>query len=225
MLAGCGVYEGSECTEAIGAIIHLSRNNCTVQAFAPNKDQMHAVNHCTGDEHDTNRNCLVESARLARGNVKDLAECSADAYDALVIPGGFGVAKNLSNFAVTAGAGKGVDDFAIDATVEKVITDFHSKKKPIGLTCIAPVLVAKLVPGVKITMGMDVEGEDFPYAGAVGAVKALGAIHVNTEPPCTTAVVDEDNLVVTSPAYMYNAAPHEVFDSSGSMVAAMLKLV
>jgi len=225
MLAGCGVYEGSECTEAVGALIHLSRNNCDVQSFAPNKDQMHAVNHCTGEEHEANRNVLVESARIARGNVKDLAECNADDYDALVVPGGFGVAKNLSNFAVTAGAGKGIDDFTVDSTVEKVITDFHAKKKPIGLTCIAPVLVAKLIPGVKITMGMDVEGDDFPYAGAVGAVKALGANHVNVEPPCGIAVVDEDNLVVTSPAYMYDAAPHEVFDSSGSMVDAMLKLL
>lgn len=227
MLAGCGVYEGSECTETIGALIHLSRSNCTVQMFAPNKNQMHAVNHINGEEHTSNRNCLEESGRLARGNVKDLAECRAEDFDALVIPGGFGVAKNLSNFAVTAGAGKGIDDFSVDDTVEQVIKSFHSKKKPIGLTCIAPVLVAKLIPGVKITMGMDEEGEngEFPYAGAVGAVKALGASHVNVEAPCAVAVVDDENLVVTSPAYMYNAAPHEVYDSCGSMVEGLLKLV
>ena len=225
ILAGCGVYEGSQCTESVVALIHLSRNNCVVQAFAPNKDQMHAVNHCSGKEHSTNRNVLVESARIARGNVKDIVDCEADNFDALVIPGGFGVAKNLSNFAVTAGAGKSVDKFFIEPEVSKVILDFHSKRKPIGMTCIAPVLVAKLIPGVKITMGSDVECDEFPYAGAVGAVKALGANHVNTEPPCNVACVDEDNLVVTSPAYMYNAAPHEVYDSAGAMVTATLNLV
>ena len=41
------------------------------------------------------RNVLVESARIARGNISPLSTLSATSYDAVVFPGGFGAAKNL----------------------------------------------------------------------------------------------------------------------------------
>ncbi|GMI30503.1 hypothetical protein TrRE_jg11749, partial [Triparma retinervis] len=99
ILSGCGVYDGSEATEAVSALIHLSAAKAKVTCYAPDKDQMHVVNHTNGEEMPEKRNVLVESARIARGAVSPLASLDSSSYDALVVPGGFGAAKNLSSFA------------------------------------------------------------------------------------------------------------------------------
>lgn len=218
LLSGSGVYDGSEITETTAALIHLSRAGCEYQCFAPDQDQMHVVNHVTGEpvEGET-RNVLVESARIARGDVKNLAELKVEDYDALVVPGGFGVAKNLCNLAVK---GK---DMEIDPVIDKILKEFHGVKKPIGLSCIAPVLGAKSLPdGVKITMGKE-SGDAYPHAWAIPAAQAMGATHVSAE--ITDAVVDHDNHVVSCVAYMYSGKPHEIYDSVGSMIDEVLKMI
>ena len=84
---------------------------------------------------------MEESARIARGNVKDLNELDFHDFDALIIPGGFGAAKNLSDFGIVGDKMKVSDDVA------KVLNDFKDSKKVIGLACIAPILAAKTFEG------------------------------------------------------------------------------
>lgn len=219
VLSGNGVYDGTECTEGIAAIVHLSRAGANVQCFAPDVMQMHAVNHLNGSPHDNNRNVMEESARLARGQVKALSEYDAGDFDALVFPGGFGAAKNLSNWAT-----EGVKA-TLNADVSKAITATHSAKKPIGACCIAPTLLALALrdSNARITVGSaDTSDSQWPYAGTAGQVTELGVQHVPTS--IAEVVTDESHRLVTAPAYMYEGKPHEVFDSVGKMVDEVLRL-
>lgn len=221
VLSGNGVYDGSECTEAVAAIVHLSRAGANVQCFAPNIDQMHAINHLKGEPHEHNRNVMEESARLARGNVKPLEELDLKSIDALVFPGGFGAAKNLSNWAV-----EGVNS-TLNESTKQAIVGAHAAKIPIGACCIAPTLLAlalKDTPGgIRLTVGMgDTANPQWPYAGTVGQLTEMGVTHVETG--ITGCVKDTDNLLVTSPAYMFEGAPHEVFDSVGQMINGVLEM-
>merc|ERR1739848_435383 len=147
ILAGSGVYDGSEVHEASAALVALSRNSAQVSMFAPDKEQLHAIDHTKGAPHETNRNVLQESARIARGAVKPLDQLNVAEFDALIVPGGFGAAKNLSDWAL-----KG-PDYTVDPTVESILKGFHAAKKPMGLCCIAPHLAAKTIPGCSLTVG------------------------------------------------------------------------
>ena len=183
------------------------------------------VNHFTGDITEEKRNVLIESARIARGKVQPLLALRCDDFDALIIPGGFGAAKNLSNFATTLGAGEGgPDDFTLEPSVASAIKSFHTSKKIIGSCCIAPVLLAKTISGISVTMGCS-SGDKFPHGGATGAIEVLNCKHVETTAPCAQAHVDLDNLIVTSAAYMFDGEPHEVLDSVCSMVDKVVELL
>lgn len=152
----------------------------------------------------------MESARIARGNISPLSMLSSSGYDAVVFPGGFGAAKNLSTFAVDG------TEMKVNEDVQRVIKEFHQAGKPIGLCCISPVLGAKLLPGVKLTVGSNSDP-------AVQALCAMGAQHVAKS--VTEALVDEENKVVSTPAYMCEAPLHQIFDGIGCMIAAVIKLV
>ena len=221
VLSGCGVYDGSEVHEASACLVHLSRASASVSMFAPDAPQMHVIDHTKGEPMAQERNVLVESARIARGKVAPLSDLAAANFDAVIFPGGFGAAKNLSDFAV-----KG-PELTLVPDVEKVLKDFHGASKPIGLCCIAPILAAKAFGtsgGVELTMGGEAEeGGKWPHAGATGAAKALGATHVAKD-TADVAHVDAKNKVVTAPAYMCETALHEIFDGIGKMVAEVLKL-
>ncbi|XP_035266539.1 glutamine amidotransferase-like class 1 domain-containing protein 3, mitochondrial [Anguilla rostrata] len=216
VLAGCGVYDGTEVHEASAVLVHLSRAGAKVQMFAPNVDQMHVVNHIVGKPTEEKRNVLQESARIARGDIMDLSKLDVSAYDALIIPGGFGVAKNLSTWATQ---GK---DCSVQPEVEKAIKSFHKAGKPIGLCCIAPVLAAKTLPGCEITVGHDCKCEKWPYAQTACTMKEMGCKHVNKN--VGESHVDVKNKLVTTSAFMCNAPIHEVFDGVGVMVTGVLKL-
>ena len=219
ILSGSGVYDGSEVTEVVSALIHLSRAGVEVFAFAPDKEQM-VVNHLTGEEDKGGkRNVLVESARIARGKIKPLDECDAEEFDALIIPGGFGAAKNLSDFATKGG------ELTVDSTLENIMVKFHSLGKPIGVCCIAPTIAAKVFgkEGCILTVGSDEESEMYPYAGAASAISSLGAQHQNCKPD--EACIDKENKIVSSAAYMYAGLPHEVDDSVKAMVEGVLSLI
>ncbi|XP_053555086.1 putative glutamine amidotransferase-like class 1 domain-containing protein 3B, mitochondrial [Bombina bombina] len=216
VLAGCGVYDGSEVHESSAVFVHLSRAGAQVVFFAPNIDQMHVVDHVKGQPTEEKRNVLTESARIARGNIKDLKDMEISEYDALIIPGGFGVAKNLSTWAV-----KGKDCTVLQA-MEVIIRGFHAAKKPIGLCCISPVLAAKILPGCELTVGCDTECEKWPHAGTADAIKQLGCKHVNKQ--VSEVHVDEKNKLVTTSAFMCNSPIHEIYDGIGEMVKDVLKL-
>ena len=210
VLAGCGVYDGAEINEAVLTLLSLEQHGATYQCFAPDKEQMHVINHLTGEpaEGET-RNVLVEAARIARGNIKPLTEASADDFDALLVPGGFGAAKNLSDFAV-AGA-----DMQVDAAFLAVAQGFHRAGKPIGLICIAPVMAAAICgEGAQCTIGNDAETAD--------AINAMGGKHL--ECPVTEARVDAGNKLVTTPAYMLAGSVSEAYAGIGDCVKEVLAL-
>ena len=221
ILCGCGVYDGSETTEVVSTLIHLSRAGIDVSAFAPNINQSHVVNHKTGNEVEgESRNVLVESAHIMRGNVDDIDNCNVDEYDGIILPGGFGAAKNLSNFA-TKGA-----ELTVHSTLENLLIEFHKQGKPIGCCCIAPTIISKVLGGkhgCKVTVGSDVESDQYPYAGAAGAIQTLGAKHELCKP--NEACVDSKNKIVSSAAYMYAGKPCEIDDSVKAMVDGVLSLM
>lgn len=218
VLSGCGVYDGSEVHESSATLVHLSRGGAQISMFAPDIEQMHAINHMKGEPLPQNRNVLEESARIARGKVDPLSKLTANDFDAVIFPGGFGAAKNLCTFAVDG------TNMKVNPDVERVLKDFHGKSKPIGLCCIAPVLAAKVLPGCEITVGGESsDGGRWPYAGTVEGVKTLGATHV-VKDVCESHS-DTKNKIVTSPAFMCEASFHEVFDSVGKMVEGVLKML
>ncbi|XP_036404764.1 glutamine amidotransferase-like class 1 domain-containing protein 3A, mitochondrial [Megalops cyprinoides] len=216
VLSGCGVYDGTEVHEASAVLVHLSRAGAKVQMFAPNVEQMHVVNHIEGKPTTEKRNVLQESARIARGDVTDLKKLDVAGQDALIIPGGFGVAKNLCSWATQ---GK---DCTVQPEVEQAIKSFHKVGKPLGLCCISPVLAAKILPGCEITVGHDKECDKWPYAQTACTMKEMGCKHVNKN--VGEVHVDVKNKLVTTGAFMCNAPIHEIFDGVGVMVTEVLKL-
>ncbi|XP_065071994.1 ES1 protein homolog, mitochondrial-like [Rhopilema esculentum] len=219
VLSGCGVYDGSEVHEASAVLVSLSRESADYKVYAPDKPQMHTVNHMTGEEiKGDNRNVLIESARIARGKIEKLSELDVSKHDAVIFPGGFGAAKNWCDFAVKQA------DCTVDEEVSTVLKNFHAAKKPIGLCCIAPVLAAKVIPGCEVTMGQESEdGGRWPFAGACGAVKAMGSTHV---PKNVDEIhIDQANKVVTTPAFMCDTKFHEIHDGVAKMVKGVLGLV
>lgn len=181
---------------------------------------MHVLNHLNGETQDTPRNVLEESARIARGNVKSLDQLSIADFDALFIPGGFGAAKNLSDFGV-----KGAD-MAVKDDVVSVIKEFHAAQKYMGLCCISPIIAAKVLGkgsgghGAKMTLGAKGSEEDWPYQGSIDAASSFGNEMVESD--IDGAVHDEKNKIVTAPAYMKGtASPAEVYENVKKMVDAV----
>lgn len=188
ILSGCGVQDGAEIHETTLTLLRLDQLGIGYRCFAPDIAQHHVVDHASGDvDGEASRNVLSESARLARGEIEPLSALDPDAYDALVVPGGFGVAKNLSDFAEA-----GSDMVPLEELREKAVP-FHEDGKPIGLMCIAPILVAKLFgEGISVTIGHD--------PAVAGAISAMGGLHRSCK--VDDIVVDFEHRIVTTPAYM-----------------------
>lgn len=208
VLSGCGFKDGAEITEAVSTLIALTEKGCVPQCFAP-KQKYAATNHATGQATE-DREALAEAARIARGNIKDIKELKASDYDAIVFPGGYGAAMNLCDWGKKGSAGD------INADVKRVIEDFYSQKKPIGAICIAPVLVAKVLgpKNVTLTIGNDKE--------TAQEIEKTGAKHQNCA--VTDCVVDKNHRIVTTPAYMYEAKPFEVFTGVRKTIEQLLAL-
>ncbi|XP_067934991.1 ES1 protein homolog, mitochondrial-like [Watersipora subatra] len=221
VLHGCGVYDGTEVHEASACLVHLSHAGSKVELFAPDVEQMHTIDHTKGTPMEPNRNVLVESARIARGKINSLSTLKASEYDLLVVPGGFGAAKNLSDWAVKGPEG------TVNAEFERTIKDFHTNKKPIALCCITPVLAAKTIAGCEVTVGQS-SGDHWPYAETCGGVEKAGAKSVAKD--VTEIHVDEVNRLVTSPAFMYHNESegwnslHLIYDGIGKMITEALKM-
>jgi enhancing lycopene biosynthesis protein 2 len=210
VLAGCGVYDGAEINEAVLTLLSLEQQGASYQCFAPDIEQMHVVNHLTGEPvPGETRNVLVEAARIARGNIKDLATLDVAGFDALLVPGGFGAAKNLCNFAV-AGA-----DMEVQPDFLRIARAFHQAGKPIGLVCIAPVMAAAICgEGALCTIGND--------AGTAAAIEAMGGRHLAC--PVSEALVDAERKLVTTPAYMLAGGVAEAYSGISDCVKEVLAL-
>ncbi len=210
VLAGCGFYDGAEINEAVLTLLSLDQQGATYQCFAPDVQQMHVINHLTGEPAaGETRNVLVEAARIARGKIKDVRQAKVDEFDALLVPGGYGAAKNLCNFAV-AGAG-----MAVQADFLKLAREFHEKGKPIGLICIAPVMAAAICgEGARCTIGND--------ADTAAAITAMGGQHL--ECPVSEARVDTENKLVTTPAYMLAGKVSEAYRGISECVKEVLAM-
>jgi enhancing lycopene biosynthesis protein 2 len=211
VLAGCGVYDGSEIHEAVLTLLALDRRGVDYQCFAPDIAQLHVVNHLTGQVAPGEaRNVLVEAARIARGKILDLAQANAANFDALLVPGGFGAAKNLCDFAVAGSAMQVQPDFLRFAQA------MHKANKPIGLICIAPAMAANIFgAGVECTIGNDAE--------TAAAITAMGGKHIAC--PVEKAVVDKRNKLVTTPAYMLAQRIGEAAQGIDECVDAVLAMV
>lgn len=209
ILSGCGVYDGTEIHEAVLTLLQIDKQGASYQCFAPNIKQAHVINHLTGKEAKEERNVLVESARIARGKVKDLKEFSAKDFDALIMPGGFGGAKNLSDFAF-----KGAD-LTVNVEVERALKETNGAGKPIGSLCITPVIMAKVFKGATLTIGSDV--------GTAQAIEELGATHKQTTHG--EIITDEANKIVTSPCYMLDATISQIEEGAKNVVQKILSMI
>jgi enhancing lycopene biosynthesis protein 2 len=210
VLAGCGVYDGAEINEAVLTLLCLEQAGVEYQCMAPDIDQMHVINHLTGEpvEGET-RNVLQEAARIARGNIIDLASANADDYEALVVPGGFGAAKNLSDFAAAG------DGMTVQADFLAFARNIHQAGKPIGLICIAPVMAAAICgEGTQCTVGND--------ADTAAAINSMGGVHLDC--PVEEARVDTERKMVTTPAYMLAGCVQDAYQGIGQCVAQVLAL-
>ncbi|MFA5587182.1 MAG: isoprenoid biosynthesis glyoxalase ElbB [Mariniphaga sp.] len=209
VLAGNGVFDGAEIHEATLTLLAINRHGAQYQCFAPDVEQAHVINHITGEEMPEKRNVLVEAARIARGNIKPLSEYKADDYDTIIFPGGFGVAKNLCTFAFDG------TDCTVNPGVERAIRETVAQKKPIGALCISPVLIAKVLGDVKVTIGND---ED-----TIQAVRAMGGKHEQTSHG--QVVVDEKYKIVTTPCYMLDANIGQIAAGAENAVKKLLELI
>lgn len=208
ILSGCGYLDGAEIHEATLTLLAIHRHGAEYSCFAPDIMQHHVVNHLTGQEMMEKRNVLVEAARIARGNIKPVSEFNGAEFDALVLPGGFGAAKNLCDYAF-----KG-PDCRVDDGVSSAILAMHSQKKPIGALCISPVLLARLLPGVQLTIGCDPD--------TAKHVEEMGAEHRQTDH--TEIIVDTANRVVTTPCYMLDSRVDQIADGAENVIKALLEM-
>ena len=206
ILAGCGVYDGAEIQEAVLTLLAIEKNEATYQVFAPDIMQHDVIDHLSVKPMPERRNVLTESARIARGNAKPLNEFSEKDFDALIFPGGFGCAKNLSTWAFEG------DKCTVNADVKKAILDMNSAGKPIGAMCIAPVILGKLFKDTRLTTGNDKASCEF--------IRNMGSAYVPASHG--EVVVDKARKLFTTPCYMLDAGIVQIAEGTENIVKAMM---
>lgn len=211
LLSGCGVFDGAEIHEAVLTLLALDRAGAKIVCTAPDVEQMHVIDHRTGEPTGETRNVLTEAARIARGEIRDLAEVRGDELDALILPGGFGAAKNLSTFA-TEGEGA-----AVEPQTARLLGEMLGAKKPVGVVCIAPAVLAAVLRDLgrsgTLTIGTDEE--------TAGALRRMGVEHAPC--PVDEIRIDEGNGVVSTPAYMLAGRISEAAAGIEKLVAEVLR--
>jgi enhancing lycopene biosynthesis protein 2 len=208
LLAGCGHLDGAEIREAVLTYLALSRySNVEVISMAPNRTQHHTINHITMQEQNSDRNILEESARIARGDIQDLAKIDPSELDALIIPGGFGVAKNFSNFAF-----KGSES-EIENDIKTFVSQIIKNKKPLALICIAPAVINLIEPST-VTIGSD--------KTTATAIASLGGKHIDAK--ANEIIIDEQKKIVSTPAYMLDAPLCEISEGIEKCINKVIEL-
>ena len=208
ILSGCGVYDGSEIHEAMATLLALENHGFEAVCFAPDVNQMHVINHLTGTPmHDETRNVLVESARITRGKIEALDADKIAGMDALVLPGGYGAAKNLCNYAVEG------TDMQVNEDVAKAINAIHDAGKPIVSLCISPVILAKIFKQQKPLLTVGGYGDDAKN------IEAMGARHKVTAHE--QYVVDDNLKIITTPCYMMDATVGQIFRGVDKAIAEL----
>jgi enhancing lycopene biosynthesis protein 2 len=216
VVSGCGYLDGAEINETVATLWALSfhqENGVEIQCFAPDADQYHVVNHLTGQEKPgEKRNMLEEAARITRGKVKPLSQLRESEFDALIMPGGFGAAKNLCTFAFDGSKG------IVNPELAAILRQFRQAGKPIGAACIAPAVLALTFKDIPLEMTVGAPGHDS------AEIEKLG--HKHHPLSVQDAYIDQENLIVTTPAFMYDDAPlHGVFTGVKKMVDLVVALV
>lgn len=209
ILSGCGHQDGSEIHEATFTLWAIHKHGAEYQCFAPDIMQHHVLNHLTGEEMDGQRNVLVEAARIARGQVEDLAGFDPGTVDGLVIPGGVGVAKNLCTYAFDG------PQCMVNPGVEQAIQAMYAVEKPIGALCIAPVLLAKVLGNITLTIGQD--------EATATNIQGMGAAHASTG--IGEITVDQKNKIVSTPCYMLESRVDQIADGADALVQALLRFI
>lgn len=212
ILSGCGRFDGAEIHESVITLLALDRGGAEAVCFAPDVDQMHVIDHLAGEPTEETRNVLVESARIARGAISDVASARAEDLDGLMLPGGFGAAKNLCDFAVAGSEARPNPDVA------RIVVEMMRASKPVAAICIAPALIAAICrdAGIEcsVTIGTDEETAE--------AIRAMGAGHEDC--PVAEFHVDEANKLITSPAYMLAGSISEMAEGIERTVEELLRL-
>lgn len=207
VLSGCGVYDGAEIQEAVLTMLAIKKNGCEYKIYAPDTDQYHVMNHLTGKPSHEKRNILVESARIARGDIQPLSAFRASDADAIIFPGGFGAAKNLSTWAYEG------EEARINPDVEKAVDTMMKAGKPVGAMCIAPVILAKLVKETKLTTGNDKASREYiEKMGSDYSITTHGQV-----------VADREKKIFTAPCYMLDANIVQIAEGTENLVKEMLK--
>jgi len=209
VFAGCGVYDGAEIHEAVLTLLAIKKNGADYEIFAPDINQHHVINHYSGDTVQETRNVLTESARIARGKIKPLRLFAPKEFDAIIFPGGFGAAKNLSDFAF-----KG-DKCTVNSEVDDAIRAMHRLGKPIGAMCIAPVIIARVLGDVELTIGQDLQ--------AAQAIESMGATHKTTSRG--DVVIDIKNNIFTTPCYMLESSITDIASGTENLVKSILSVI
>jgi enhancing lycopene biosynthesis protein 2 len=209
VLSGCGVYDGAEIHEATLTLLAIRKLGADYNIFAPNIPQYHVINHITGEIMKEERNVLVESARIARGQISPLNRFLASDHDAIIFPGGFGAAKNLSTWGIEG------NKCSVEIDVERAIKVMYQAKKPIGAMCISPVILARLFSGTKLTTGDDKSSADF--------IKRMGSEYVKTTHG--EVVIDKERKFFTTPAYMLDANILQIAEGIENLVREMMKVM
>jgi enhancing lycopene biosynthesis protein 2 len=212
LLSGCGFLDGSEIYESVLTLLAIDRAGAEAHCLAPNIAQHHVINHLTGEEMPSeSRNVLVESARIARGAITDLSKIDSLNLDALILPGGYGAAKNLSNYAFKGAACEVVPEVAA------AVQSFYKAGKPLGFICIAPVIAAKVLGErhIELTIGNDRETAEH--------IEAMGAKHIDC--PVWNAISSKQGKVVTTPAYMLGPTITEVAKGIDKLVTELIALI
>lgn len=209
VLSGCGVYDGAEIHEAVLTLLAIARSGAQAVCFAPDKPQADVVNHVTGESMAETRNVLIEAARITRGEIRPLSQAVSAELDALIVPGGFGAAKNLSTF---ASQGR---ECQVDANLAALAVAMHQSGKPLGFMCIAPAMLPKIFGfPLRLTIGTDIDTAE--------VLEDMGAEHVPC--PVDDIVVDEDHKIVTTPAYMLAQNIAEAASGIEKLVSRVLVL-
>jgi len=213
LLSGCGVNDGAEIHESVLTMLFLDKAGVEMILMAPNIDQMHVINHYTGQEMEEYRNVLVESSRIARGEIKDMAEVSGNDLDALIIPGGFGVAKNLCDYAMAG------PECSVNPDVYRLIAELRLMNKPIGAICIAPVMMAKILGEQEESANMTIGYDETTSTDII----SMGSKHIDC--PATEMIIDEDKKIVTTPAYMEANSIKEAADGIEQLIKKVLSMI